>query len=222
MPDRIIAIGDIHGYWSALSAILEAIDPQPSDRIIPLGDFVDRGPDSPRVLESMIALGARCQLLPILGNHDEMLLDLYHGGPGLEEWLSYGGRTTLAGYGCAKPEEIPADHITFLANCLPYYETQSHFFVHASYLEDVPLDRQPGDVLRWHSLRVRSPGPHMSGKVAVVGHTAQKDGLILDLGHLKCIDTCCYCGHWLTAMDVTTGRVWQATADGDLRTNALS
>ena len=47
--------------------------------------------------------------------------------------------------------------------------------------------------------------------------TADKEGLVLDLGYLKCIDTCCYCGKWLTALEVTTGEMWQATPEGKLK-----
>jgi serine/threonine protein phosphatase 1 len=50
-----------------------------------------------------------------------------------------------------------------------------------------------------------------------VGHTTQRSGEILDLGFLKCIDTNCYRGGWLTALEVRTGQVWQADAAGKLR-----
>jgi serine/threonine protein phosphatase 1 len=217
MPGRLIAIGDIHGYWDALAAILDAVKPQPEDAIVPLGDFVDRGPDTPKVLDAMIRLAGQCHLFPLLGNHDEVLLDLYHGGPGLGDWLSFGGQETLDSYGCRGPEDIPAEHVEFLEGCLTYHETATHFFVHASYLPDLPLDWQPPEVLRWQSLKQKVPGPHVSGKIAVVGHTVQKSGEVLDLGHLKCIDTGCYCGGWLTAMEIPSGRLWQADAEGRLR-----
>ncbi len=218
MPGRTIAIGDIHGYSAALAALLEAIDPQPDDTIVALGDYGDRGPDTRGVLERVIALAGRCRLVPILGNHDEMLLDAREGDLALlEDWLAFGGEETLASYGCALPQEIPEEHVSFLENCVTYHETDGHLFLHASYLADVPLDWQPGYVLRWEPLRDRRPGPHMSGKLAIVGHTAQRDGEILDLGYLKCIDTCCYGGGWLTALDVETGRLWQADQEGRLR-----
>jgi serine/threonine protein phosphatase 1 len=217
MPGRLIAIGDIHGYWDALTAILEAIKPQPDDTLVPLGDFVDRGPDTPKVLETMIRLAEQCHLVPLLGNHDEVLLDLYHGGEGLANWLGFGGRETLESYGCLSPEDIPPEHIQFLEECLTYYETETHFFVHANYLPDLPLDWQPAEVLRWQSLKNKLPAPHVSGKTAIVGHTVQKSGEVLDLGYLKCIDTGCYCGGWLTAMEVRTGRLWQANAEGERR-----
>ncbi len=58
---RTIAIGDIHGCLLALNAILGAIDPQPDDVIVTLGDYVDRGPDSRGVLERLIALAGQCR-----------------------------------------------------------------------------------------------------------------------------------------------------------------
>ena len=76
---------------------------------------------------------------------------------------------------------------------------------------------EPTETLLWESLKVRQPGPHCSGKTAIVGHTSQKSGEILDLGHLKCIDTRCYGEGWLTAMDVESGQVWQADKNGRLR-----
>ncbi|MGH7137072.1 MAG: metallophosphoesterase, partial [Pirellulales bacterium] len=46
MPERTIAIGDIHGCSSALATLIRAIEPRASDTIVTLGDYVDRGPDS--------------------------------------------------------------------------------------------------------------------------------------------------------------------------------
>ncbi len=81
----------------------------------------------------------------------------------------------------------------------------------------MPLDQLPREVLLWESLKRHVPAPHISGKVAIVGHTAQKSGEVLDLGHLKCIDTWCYGDGWLTVLDVETGRLWQASKTGLLR-----
>jgi len=215
MPGRTIAIGDIHGHLAALETILETVDPRADDTLVLLGDYVDRGPDVRGVIDRLIALTNRCRLVPILGNHDEMLLEILAGRrEWFGDWLGFGGSTTLASYNCVVPEQIPDEHITFLQNCAQYHETDGHFFVHASYVPDLPLDEQPGNVLRWESLRAHQPGPHYSGKVAICGHTAQDGGRILDLGHLKCIDTCCYGDGCLTAMDVETGQVWQADKGG--------
>ncbi len=218
MNERIIAIGDIHGYSAALAAILDAVQPRPLDTVVVLGDVIDRGPDSPGVVEQLMGLAYHCRLVPILGNHEEVVLELLLGQYYLlDRWMAIGGQATLAAYGCEFPDEIPLPHLEFLRSFAPWYETPRHFFVHASYDPGKKLPKQPADLLRWASLAAGLPGPHRSGKVAIVGHTAQRSGEILDVGYLKCIDTCIYGGGWLTALDVTSGDVWQADQRGRLR-----
>ena len=217
MPGRTIAIGDIHGYLRAVRALWKAIDPQPDDLIVTMGDYVDRGPDSHGVVQQLIEWKRDFQVVPLLGNHDEVMLDICRGRLGLlAQWPLFGGDTTINSYG-GVPERVPQDHVAFLCDCQPFYETERHLFVHANYRSELPLDRQPDTVLRWESLRDRLPGPHCSGKTAILGHTAQKDGKILDLGYLKCIDTCLYGDGWLTALEAETGQVWQVDQRGALR-----
>ena len=216
MAGRILAIGDLHGCSTALAALLRAIDPQPDDTIITLGDYVDRGLDSKGVLDQLIALADRCRLVPILGNHDEMMLRARDGKGDFQFWLNCGGITALDSYGSTgRLDLIPAAHFRFLERCLPYFETDTHMFLHANYRPDLPLDRQDDHTLRWLSLRDFVPGPHCSGKVAILGHTPQPD--VLDLGHLLCIDTGCCNGGWLTALDVVSGQKWQVDEGGNLQ-----
>lgn len=218
MSARTIAIGDIHGCSAALAALVRVIDPQPSDTLVALGDYVDRGPDSRGVIDQLIALAKRCRLVPLLGNHEEMMLDAGDGRSDLRFWLLCGGSATLESYGAdATLKHVPRAHFKFLAGCLTYHETDNHFFIHANYLPELPLDEQPIEVTRWLSLRDVVPEPHVSGKTAVVGHTPQDSGEILDLAYLKCIDTGCCKGGWLTALDVGSGRIWQANDRGELR-----
>lgn len=209
---RIIAVGDIHGCSTALKVLIEAIQPTPLDTLVFLGDYIDRGPDSRGVIEQVIRLSDQCQVVPLLGNHEEMMLGALE-GKGF--WLTFGGKETLASYG-TENDVIPAEHVQFLKRCRNYYETVSHFFVHAYYDPDRPLYEQLWNGLRWLSLP-RNPVPHCSGKIAIVGHTAQTSGEILDLGCVKCIDTFCHGGGWLTALDVVTGQVWQADERGRMR-----
>lgn len=225
MRRRTIAIGDIHGCSTALTTLLRLIDPGPSDLIVTLGDYVDRGPDSRGVLECLLDLERRGGLLPILGNHEQMMLDAWErrdvavrSNPTLSSWLEFGGMATLDSYGpSALLDDVPAEHLDFLRRCLPYHETDTHLFLHANYQPDVPLEHQTALMLRWESLRDFLPGPHRSGKTAIVGHTSQKSGEVLDCGHLKCIDTYCHGGGWLTALDVDTGQLWQADRTGRSR-----
>jgi serine/threonine protein phosphatase 1 len=204
MAGRTIAIGDIHGCSAALAAVLDAIRPGPEDTLVPLGDYINRGPDSPVVLDLLLSLSERCRLVPLLGNHEEMLLSALR--------LS-------AELGCigSAEEAIPDRHLAFLRGCHPFHETDTHLFVHAGYDPDLPMDRQPGNRLRWEFLDPDVARPHCSGKVAIVGHTEQLGGEVLDLGFLKCIDTGCHAGGWLTALEAQTGQVWQADRHGELR-----
>lgn len=217
MSGRTIAIGDIHGCTAALDALLAAIEPQRDDRLIALGDYIDRGPDSRGTLDRLLELQQQCQLIPLLGNHDQMLLWIYDGRMELmSDWRLFGGEETLASYGGLKAA-IPTAHLDFLRQCRLFYETDTHFFLHGNYWASVPLDRQEPDTVLWDSLKRRLPGPHCSGKIAIVGHSSQKGGEILDLGYLQCIDTYCYGTGWLTALDVDGGRIWQADKLGRLR-----
>jgi serine/threonine protein phosphatase 1 len=217
MPARTIALGDIHGCSLALDTLLDAIQPRPGDTVVALGDYINRGPDTRGVIDRLIQLGRRCRLVPLLGNHDEMLLEA-RAGRHPTTWIGMGGIATLDSYGLGRDLSlIPDEHFEFLEACLDFHETGSHIFVHASYIPDLAMPEQPTNVLRWESLRDSVPGPHVSGKAVIAGHTSQKGGEFLDLGHLKVIDTYCYGGGWLTATDVGTGEVWQADRHGSLR-----
>lgn len=217
MP-RTIAIGDIHGCSAALDAVLEAIGPGEGDTLVALGDYVDRGPDSRGVLQRLVGLEAEGLLVPVLGNHEEMMLGAIRGSTPIGYWLRHGGIATLRSYGPrAGLGDIPAEHQEFVLRCVDYHETDDAIFTHASYLPGEPLDLQPAEVLRWHSLVEHLPGPHLSGKTVYVGHTAQKSGEVLDEGHLVCLDTFCHGGGWLTAQDIATGQRWQASPEGSLR-----
>src|SRR4051794_17347253 len=101
MPGRTIAIGDIHGCSAALDALLDAIAPGPQDTLVTLGDHIDRGPDSRGVIDRLLALAYGCRLVPLLGNHEELLLAALRDRVALRRWLTCGGVETLRSYGWA-------------------------------------------------------------------------------------------------------------------------
>ena len=142
-----------------------------------LGDYIDRGPDSRGVVEMLIDLGRRCRLAPLMGNHEEVLLEVRAGRLPIHWWTSLGGTATLKSYG-GGPDfgRIPEEHIRFIEESLDYVETATHIFLHANYDPDLPIPEQPFATMRWKSLRETIPGPHRSGKTVIVGHTAQKGG----------------------------------------------
>jgi serine/threonine protein phosphatase 1 len=116
--------------------------------------------------------------------------------------------------------DVPAAHWDFIENqCLPYWETDTHLFVHANVDADLALFEQPDYMLFWE--RFEASAPHISGKVMVCGHTSQKTGLPANLGHAVCIDTWA-CGRgWLSCLDVGNGQLWQTNQAGQQRSFRL-
>jgi calcineurin-like phosphoesterase family protein len=173
---QVIAIGDVHGCAKALRALLEIISPQREDTVIFLGDCVDRGPDSKQVIDELLALREKCRLVPLLGNHEEMMLNYLDGIPQPDNWLDVGGAATVESYRGAdgKLTSPSSDQIDFIRTWGDCYETSSHFFVHGGYEPERPLASQHWQTMRWQSLKYGVPAPHVSGKTAVVGHTSLK------------------------------------------------
>ncbi len=114
MANRLIAIGDIHGCRIALDRLLEAIQPDPEDVVVTLGDYIDRGLDSRGVIERLIELAGQTRLIGILGNHEEMMLSVIRGGAPHHDWVRYGGVETLESYGFdGDLDFLPEEHHDF-------------------------------------------------------------------------------------------------------------
>lgn len=222
MAGRTIAIGDIHGCATALRQLLTELALTAADTLVMLGDAIDRGPDSCDVLDQLREVSSYCHFVPILGNHEQMLLDSIRGKIALHDWLMHGGAETLDSYGSgAALTEMPQTHLDFVRSWCDYHETKHHFFAHGNYLPKKKLSKQPWEEMRWRSLKHFLPTPHVSGKIAVLGHTANKRGKVVNHGHIVCIDTYCHGGGWLTALEPETGHVWQSNESGKSRESEL-
>ena len=216
MSGRTIAIGDIHGCARALNGLLEAIAPTSDDTLVALGDYVDRGEESREVLERLLRLESTCRLVPLIGNHELMMVCAFADYTQAFYWLENGGQQTLDSYG-GSPGDVPDSHHEFLQRCQPFFETDDHLFLHANYDPDLDLREQPENLLYWTHLTMYVPPPHKTGKRAIVGHTPQRSGEVLDLEHVVCIDTYCFGDRWLTALDTGSGQIWQVNKQGVLR-----
>jgi serine/threonine protein phosphatase 1 len=210
---RTLAIGDIHGCSLLLDRLLAAVAPTGDDRLIFLGDFIDRGPDSRGVVDRLIRLQADLGAICLRGNHDQWICRARTISDEYRMWMQVGGAQTLGSYGKAPGrsgtmKDIPEEHWQFLERKLiNYYETDSHIFVHANLEPNTPLDQQTEEWLLWEFLD--QPTAHVSGKIMVCGHTTQKDGNIRDLGTAIGIDTFAYGGGRLTCLEAHTRHYWQ-------------
>jgi serine/threonine protein phosphatase 1 len=218
-PMRHVAVGDVHGCFKALTSLVEFVELRPDDVLVTLGDYVDRGPDSCAVLDWLIALRRRGKLVALRGNHEIMMLASRDSDEAMSTWKQCGGDAALASYSpfgdAGRLVDVPDAHWELLESTLAYHETPTHFFVHANAYPDCPLAEQPDFMLYWEQFD--NPAPHESGKVMVCGHTPQKSGRPRSVGHAICIDTWACGKGWLTALDVATGRYWQANQKGERR-----
>ena len=217
---RTLAIGDIHGCINALLTLEQFVQFDRSDTIVTLGDYVDRGPDSCAVIDWLIHAQTKLSLNPLRGNHDIMMLESRTNPDCMADWMAAGGESTLRSYSpfdgdAGSLMDIPDSHWEFIAQLLPYYESATHFFVHAGALPDLPLAEQPNFYLYWQDFG--NPCRHESGKVMVCGHTTQRSGLPKSNGDAVCIDTFVYGDGWLSCLDVESGTVWQSNENGDTR-----
>jgi serine/threonine protein phosphatase 1 len=218
---RVLAIGDIHGCLQAFDDLLAWVEPTPEDKLVLLGDYVDRGPDSRGVLDRILQLRQRLNLVCLRGNHEQMMVDAYRGGrPEKKMWLSVGGVEALASYGVVPGsgslDTVPREHWDFLENGLVnYHESELFIFVHATVLCGFDMNEQPDYALLWDFLP--DAMRHHSGKTVICGHTSQRSGVPKVVPGAVCIDTFAHGGGWLTCLDVLNGRWWQTDMQGRRR-----
>jgi len=212
---RTLAIGDIHGCRQALERLVSLVALQPDDRLIFLGDYVDRGADTKGVIDWILAEREKREVITLRGNHEVMMMESREDWPKFGAWQGFGGQETLVSYGEALADDwvelVPVAHWNFLESTVPCHETETHLFVHGCLAHDLPPDEQPDDYLYW--MRVYDQKPHQSGKKVICGHASQKSGEIYVSKHAVCIDTWPM-GKWLTCLDVDTEEFWQASEHG--------
>lgn len=215
MPHRTFTIGDIHGCEVALEGVLSQIKPTADDTIVLLGDIIDRGPNTARCVEILLDLKQKCEMILVMGNHEEMLFEAYKQGIPNSRWIKYGGEQMVGSYG-GRIKNIPRAHLDFLADSVPYYETESTIFVHANLDSEEDLNEQSIECLRWRHL-TGFELPHKSGKRVICGHTPVQSGLPNVFEGWVAIDTFAYGGMFLTALNVDSDEIFQANQSGFTR-----
>jgi len=125
-------IGDIHGAFRALQQVIRRAAPDPDDRLIFLGDYVDGWSQSRQVMEYLMELDAMFNCLFIRGNHDAWCEEWLAGlGPD-PNWLFHGGRATVESYNGIKPADR-IRHLAFFGRMRPYFEEDGRLFIHAGF-----------------------------------------------------------------------------------------
>src|ERR1700740_2097227 len=132
---RTLAIGDIHGCHTALTHLVREVKPASGDQLVFIGDYIDRGPASRQVIDSLLQLKNTCSTVFLRGNHEVMILDARESFLKTDIWQSYGGLETVHSYGSKFGQDwvtaIPDFHWAFLEQTARFFETERHIFVHA-------------------------------------------------------------------------------------------
>lgn len=130
---KTYVIGDIHGALKALEQIVTRIDPQPGDRLIFLGDYVDGWSESAGVIRYLMALDAQYHCIFIRGNHDAWCEDWLGGQPPATTWLLHGGKETVESYKHLTKAERQ-EHLAFFNRLHTYFvDDQNRLFIHAGF-----------------------------------------------------------------------------------------
>lgn len=181
--ERIYAVGDIHGCYEKLRVLMEKIDIDfETDRLVFLGDYIDRGPQSFEVVAFLVELKKRhAGTVFLKGNHEEML-EKYLAGEDRITYLVNGGQQTLESYMNRPRSEsepaIPKSHLDFFRSLKTYHETGDYIFVHAGLRSKVPLEKQKTADLLWIRKRFIE-SKYDFGKMIVFGHTPLQEPLLL-------------------------------------------
>lgn len=204
------AIGDIHGRADLLEKLLGKIkadarkNSQARPHIIFLGDYVDRGMESKKVVDLSLDFDLKGGTKVYLkGNHEAMMLDFLADPSTGPLWFENGGLATLLSYG-VQPQgnfsskndlenirdqfltNIPKAHKDFYGNLVLNYELGNYFFVHAGVNPDRPLDKQTCEDLLWIRDKFLESKKPLE-KTVVHGHSVVFDQMVSE-NHIS-VDT---------------------------------
>ncbi len=130
---KLYSIGDVHGCAHTLSNLLSLLPIQQDDRIVFVGDYVDRGPDSRGVVDQILDLRSRgFEVTTLLGNHELMFMQAEEDPDDAEFWEdSCGGIKTLVSFDITQFSELPQHYQDFFRNLSYHALIDGHIFVHA-------------------------------------------------------------------------------------------
>lgn len=219
MQPKVFAIGDIHGCYRELNELLDQLPLDQNSTLIFLGDYVDRGPNSRAVIDTILDMQSKYKTITLMGNHEAMMLDFFTDPSSASAafFIFNGGSSTLASYVMDDQEyHIPDSHMNFLRNLQLHYETDTHFFVHAGVPEIKLAKLQDSEHMQdyiW--IRKKFLESNFAWeKIIVHGHSPVPQVEIKP--NRICLDTGCVFNGYLTAMEMNSGAVYQVRAIEDI------
>ncbi len=216
----VFAIGDVHGCADELEELLAMLPLDDASTVVMLGDYIDRGPYSRRVLEILMEAKKKHRMVTLSGNHEEMLREFLDGtnAQRVARFILNGGSSTLADFANDQGEwVIPKTHVQFLEELQLWHETDDHFFVHAGVpdmaLKELDPVRDRDEVL-WIR-RAFIGNPRRWEKRIVHGHTPV-NAVEVSATRIN-VDTACAYGGFLTAIELPSHRIYSVPRKTGLR-----
>lgn len=184
---RLIAVGDIHAHYNLLLDLMEKIKPDESDKFVFLGDYIDRGKNSKKVVDYLLEFKEKYECIFLRGNHEDMLLDylsLDEKAKFGDAYLYNGGKKTIISYAgkmvgtTELRNSIPAEHLQFFQKTRDYYIEDDYIFVHAGLVPGKPIEKQQREDLLWIRDRFIYAPTNLE-KIVVFGHTPNQEVIIM-------------------------------------------
>ena len=174
---RTIVIGDIHGCYDELVALIEKVQyNKESDKLIFLGDYIDRGKDSSKVVAFIRDLQRQNKnVIALRGNHEQMCID-YSDTYEITWWWN-GAQETVDSYG-ANDEQFKSD-VRWMETLPLYYEDDNYIYVHAGIDANKPLDQQSDTMLWVRETFINSTAKF--DKQVIFGHTPAQSAIHSDV-----------------------------------------
>jgi serine/threonine protein phosphatase 1 len=229
LPDgtRVYAIGDVHGRLDLFERLIESIRqdnqgrPEKDVTLILLGDLIDRGPDSRSVVARARTGVDWARTIPLMGNHEGILLDILDGSRNsLESWLRFGGEATLESWGVpmqviqegtideileAIRRAVTPEERSWLGRMRSHARIGDYYFVHAGIRPDVPFDKQRDEDRLWiREEFLDSRKRH--GAMIVHGHSIH--ATVEERPNRIGLDTGAYASNCLTALGLEATDRW--------------
>ena len=205
---KTIVIGDIHGCYNELKLLISDLITRnvynhKKDRLIFLGDYIDRGDDSRLVIKFIRELQKNHDnVIALMGNHEDMALG-YFGSHREYGWLYNGYKHTLDSYEGYDSEFL--DDLKWMENLPLYYEDDDFVYVHAGIDKRYPMNEQLRDTLLWAREEFIYDMSEYDKRV-IFGHTPRHFKPYYSNGNDICIDSGCVFGGSLTALVIEDGK----------------
>lgn len=185
---RIFAIGDIHGCNEAFQRMLfEEIKIQKADVVYCVGDYIDRGPDSKGVIDTILDLRSKnYDIRTLRGNHEEMMMQSDKCFDDFDLWFSNGGNITLDSFGVEVYGQMDEVYKIFFERTELYFTDEKYIFVHAGLNFEVPDIFEDSEAMLW-ARDYDTNQPVLGDRILIHGHTPRSLDYIRNQKN-NCID----------------------------------